>query len=227
VIEENQMYVFVRGNVSHDQVLKAAEAALPRSTAKRPLPVIEVRENPGEQREMTVDGGAGHSILFLGCHVGINRRYEEWVALEAALYLLGGYPDSLLFKRLRDEHGLAYSVHARGNSLKGLALFSIATQKKHWHKAKELVLQEIKRVQTGEVPAEDVRAAVDSLITEHARVQDNEAQHVMTYFNGILAGGVRPLARRVELLRHLQPEDVAQAAARIRPELIYYFKGDN
>lgn len=227
-IEQGQIKIFVRGDVDHNEVLRTVESSFRfERTASRELPTAQLRSNSGALREVIEESEGGHSVLVIGGRLEINRRYEEWVALEVAHFLLGAFPQSLLFKRLRDELGLAYYIVAHPNSIKGMAQVVLGIDAKNYRQVKEVVLEELARLQRGEVSREEVLQALHAFVHEHVNVKEDATEHVETYLNGILAGGVRSISQRIDLLNRLQPEDVVRAAARIRPELIYLLKGED
>jgi len=103
------------GNLSHTQVVDLVEAAFaplavadatptPIRSAFEPVadlgPVLTVARKDTEQAHLVIGSR------------GLARRDSRRFALETLTQILGGGMSSLLFQRIREERGLAYSVYA-------------------------------------------------------------------------------------------------------------------
>lgn len=82
--------------------------------------------------------------------------------------LLGGSSSSRLFQRIREEHGLAYSIYTFQNSYRDTGLFGIycATNPSTAQKALNLIKQELDRLQKNGVDHEELARAKGILKTE-------------------------------------------------------------
>ncbi|WP_025724783.1 M16 family metallopeptidase [Acholeplasma granularum] len=54
----------------------------------------------------------GQAYIYLSYYIPINRSHEKYMSVQLATILLGGYPESKLFKTIREKHALAYDVEA-------------------------------------------------------------------------------------------------------------------
>ena len=106
--------------------------------------------------------------VYLG-HLGIRRTDPDFYALSVMDHILGSGPGftSRISKRLRDEMGLCYSVHAGITSSAGKepGCFTayIGTSAKNRQRAVKGFLEEMKRIQTGLPTEEELRDVQDYL----------------------------------------------------------------
>lgn len=102
--------------------------------------------------------------LCLG-HLGVRRKDPDWAALVVMDHVLGTGPgfSNRISRRLRDELGLAYSVHASitasAGVLPGMFQAYIGTSPEHVGTAIEGFLAEMRRIQEEPVAAEELEVA--------------------------------------------------------------------
>lgn len=107
--------------------------------------------------------------LHLG-HLGIRRMHPDYVPLVVLDHVLGTGPGftNRISKRLRDELGLAYSVHAAIHSsagiLPGTFAAYIGTSPRHLATAIDGFRTEIRRVQQELVGEDELKVAQDYLV---------------------------------------------------------------
>lgn len=107
--------------------------------------------------------------LFLG-HLGVRRTHPDYPALVVMDHILGTGPGftNRISMRLRDELGLAYSVHAAIHPTAGVqpGAFTayIGTSPEHVPTALEGFVREIRRIQEEPVTARELRTAVDYVV---------------------------------------------------------------
>ncbi|EPF08889.1 TPA: insulinase family protein [Bacillus cereus] len=224
----NNTLLFIRGNVEHDTVLNSIQNNfyLNRKGIINQLPVTHLVPNSQSLREFVEYSDFGQSVLIIGGRLGINRKYKEWIALETVIFILGGYPRSILFKKIRDEKGLAYTVLCYPNSIKGVFNIIVGLDKENLQEAKQLILEELAKIQNGIINETDFHNAKQTLLQQYITVLENPTEHIETYLNGILAGGVLSVQERINILQQITLNDVKRAAQRLLPELIYFLIGE-
>ncbi|WP_239021803.1 M16 family metallopeptidase [Nocardioides jishulii] len=110
------MVVTVAGNVDHDAVVRAAEAAFNRNgflerTGTPVLPTITDAADPVTPGSRTVTRSLEQVNLVLGVR-GLTRNDPRRFVLGVLNTALGGGTSSRLFQEVREKRGLAYSVYS-------------------------------------------------------------------------------------------------------------------
>ncbi|MEM9378889.1 MAG: pitrilysin family protein [Planctomycetota bacterium] len=181
-----RMIVSIAGDVDPDEVHEHADRAFrdvplgtPHERTKRAFPPIEARRSTFERDRQQVH-------VHLG-HLGVERRNPDYAALTVMDHVLGTGPGftNRITRSLRDELGLAYSVHADIHGTAGLhpGMF---------------------RAYIGTSP-ENVCTAVDGFVSEMRRIQDepvpeDELAVAKSYLVGSFAMGFERAARRASYL---------------------------
>jgi zinc protease len=197
----------------------------PLATRPPVLPPREVRVGTFPARRQQVH-------LYLG-HLGIQRNHPDYATLVVMDHVLGTGPGftNRISRKLRDELGLAYTVHASIHNSAGLlpGMFTayIGTSPQHVRTAIDGFLREIRRIQEEEVGLEELELAKSYLIGSfplgferaarrasymvsaevHGLPPDN-LERMLRHFASVTPADIRRVARE-----HLHPEASCVAAA--------------
>lgn len=209
------------GHVRHADLVKAARAfarMLPKGKRPRFAPV------DGEQREprlRLLTKETAQMQLALGVRT-CSRHDERRYALRALNTILGDNMSSRLFQVLREDHGLAYSVHSSVSYFDdtGVLTISAGLDTARLPKAMELMMRELKRLTTTLPGAKEVRQARDYLIGQLDLSLENSENHMMWIGDHLLSYGriVSPeeIKKRVTGITAAQVRQVARDF--LRPE---------
>jgi len=186
---------------------RGAKLASPDET----FPPIEARSKAFESERQLVH-------VYLG-HLGIKRTHPDYASLVVMDHVLGTGPGftNRISKRLRDELGLAYTVHASIHSsagiLPGTFTAYIGTSAENVVTAIEGFRREIRRMQGAKVGKEElelVRSYLTGSFVLGFERASRRAQHMVAACrNGL---GHDHLAALVESFRTVTADDVRRVA---------------
>ena len=100
-------------------------------------------------------------LAAAGIKTNDKQRYECYL-LNA---ILGGSMSSRLFQKIREEKGLAYSVHSMNSNYKDSGIFMVyaATGTKNYTTVVELIVQELKEIIDNKVDSKELEKAKNQL----------------------------------------------------------------
>ena len=157
--------VVAAGNIRHSQVVKAVEAQVRRFPQGR-RPNFEPYDRPQEKPRIAhVTKDTAQLQMALGirtCSRHDDRRY----ALRVLNTILGDNMSSRLFQVLREEHGLAYSIHSGVDFFDdvGALMISAGIETDKLRQSLKLVMRELKRCIDEPPTAAELRRARDYLV---------------------------------------------------------------
>ncbi|MCR4404349.1 MAG: insulinase family protein [Candidatus Acetothermia bacterium] len=150
------------GGIEFGQLAELAEKKLGDSTKRAAPPE---RRPPAPQRHFHLeDRDSQQAHLCLGAE-GLARADERRYALEVMNAILGSGMSSRLFKRIREELGLAYAVFSMPNYYldSGLFLIYIGTEPRNAPRTVEIALEEVERLRREPVSPERLKLAKEKL----------------------------------------------------------------
>ncbi len=171
------LVVTAAGAVEPAQVLQAVQnsfSSLARGAALSP------RQPPQPNQHFYIeDRDSQQANLVLGVP-SVGRHDERRFTLEVMNTILGGGMSSRLFKKIREELGLAYAVFSSASLFEdsGIFIIYVGTDPKNARQTVEISLEEIERLVREPVPEAELRLAKEKLKgnmllgleTSHARM---------------------------------------------------------
>lgn len=150
--------VAAAGNVDHDQIVSLAERLTPEHNGDR-VPPEPVAPLPGGRLEFAVKDTEQYHICFGA--PGINRADERRFALAVFDSILGGSSSSRLFREVREERGLAYSVGTYSEQFTdtGSVATYVGTREDNVEEVCEIIGREYRRIRTEPVSADELDRA--------------------------------------------------------------------
>ena len=159
----NNTVIAIAGNINEEEVIAKVTAAFDKfkpggAEETRPpavyQPSFSLRDKDIEQVHMCVGfpglpGGGGSDVYALAC---VNTVF-------------GGGMSSRLFQKIREEHGLVYSVYSYNASYRDTGMFMVyaGLGPAHIHQVLSLITGEVKRMFTEKITAEQLAKTREQL----------------------------------------------------------------
>jgi len=165
--------IAVCGDVDPQAVRRLMDRRLATWRPGAELPPREHRFPPLGTRVGAFEAPREQVHLYFG-HLGVRRKHPDYAALVVMDHVLGTGPGftNRISMKLRDELGLAYSVHAAIHSSAGIQpgtfLAYIGTSPKHAGTALAGFRSEIRRIQEEPVGRAELQTAIDYVVGSYA-----------------------------------------------------------
>jgi predicted Zn-dependent peptidase len=206
--------IVVAGPVDHTRVLRAVRplARHFRSGAAPGLPPVVKRQAAPALRLFTKR--VEQTQLALGiraCSRHDRRRYP----LRLLNVILGENMSSRLFQVVREDHGLAYSIHSGVTHFDdtGSLVVSAGVETRTLERSLKLILRELRRL-AGRAPSRaEFQRARDYVVGQLELSLESTENHMMWIGEQVLAyGRVRPMAEVREVIARVQPGELPALA---------------
>ena len=213
--DADRLTLAVAGDVDREHLMKVAEEKLGGIPANiNPLPK---RTSPAaEARFQLEDRDLQQAHICLGT-TGLMRSDPERFPLEVMSTILGGGMSSRLFKRIREELGLAYSVVGQASyySDAGFFVIYLGTEPKNAKQALEVCREEIIRMRTEAVPDETLWLAKEKIKGNMLLGMESSHSRMIRLGIGDMFDTNWPLDEVIEKIDSVSIEDVQNVANRI------------
>jgi predicted Zn-dependent peptidase len=214
-----RVVIAVAGNINTtvlEQRLRAefCDLAAPEGEHNGVTTPVPVWKMGGEVRPL-------EQIHFCIGALGENHTSEERYALIVLNTILGGVASSRLFQEIRERRGLVYNIGSQHMSFRDVGQFIIAgsTNPEAFANVMELILQEIKRLYSEDIDAEELTVAKEQLkSTLVLSLESTSARMFQLADHEIYFGRFIPVEESLQRVDEVSATEVRRLAEK-------YFKG--
>ncbi len=172
ILKESQIDFLVIGNEDKEQMISSIQAHFPKREAQpyNPLPFSQrmpMKINRVEEQE---GGGQGNICITLRCDV--EPASKDFYSLCIANEILGGSGSSRLFKDVRENQSLCYSIGSFIYRFKSVLFVQSGVDKENFSKVFDAVEGSIKDMQKNEVSFEELEGAKKGMTKYFTAIKD-------------------------------------------------------
>ncbi|MCK6440417.1 MAG: insulinase family protein [Planctomycetes bacterium] len=214
---------YVSGDVNAQTCIALLSKRFSDMARTRPnaLPKNEVAPAPRAVRSKGEKHKIEQSFVVLTHATGINVVSREFAALQYADAIFGRMQASRLFRVVREQHGLAYSVGSFVSSATGLSVAYAGVEPEHAGEVQRLVRHELERLKKSGFDQKEFSAARNMVIEDYLIDQDSPGAPISSLLVQQSVGHVLSAAEEYRRLRAVKPADVRAVLAHYRPCAVY------
>jgi len=177
-------------DVTADQVAEVLAREIPALASDRPraIPPSAPHRRPGDEREVVEHADVEQARLVVGLHTGVVLGDEQFAAQVVYNGLLGGFIHSRLFRRIREEAGLAYYAWSRVMPAKGLILISCGIEAGNYRLALDLIRGELASLGAGDFTGDEFGATRNSVLALAKARLDSASSLVYGHLEALATG---------------------------------------
>ena len=216
IYRADRMVLAVSGNVPAARVVRAAEKLFKDLPAPSKPAAVSVPETTPRTGRRLVERPVQQAQVLVG-YLGPSLLQPDYAAARVLATVLGGGMSGRLFRELREQRGLAYSVGMLGSFRTGPSFLVsyLGTSPANAEAAEAGMLAELERVRGEAVADRELARAKAYLLGNLAMDRRTSARHAwyMAFFEVIGAGWDFP-ERYVRAVEAVTPRDVERVAQR-------------
>lgn len=228
LLERNPIHLFAMGDFDADRLETiAANAFRGKRRGHADLPSTIVRIPAREPRrvvETLPDLEQGK--LVIGYRTDTTLVDDGMAALVYVNGLFGGFSHSRLFRRLREEEGLAYYAETALDKSKGLLFLRAGIPLDGLARAREVIERELESLRRGEITQDELSMTHHSLRARIRAMGDSPSRLIAAHLEGILHGRPIPPEEREASIEGMTVERVAEAARRVRLDTEFFLTSE-
>ena len=227
MLEEDQIDLFVVGDVTESAVLKEIEQ-LPFARTQRVAPSMFYRQlSKSTIQEETMTENVLQGKLNLGYATNIYYDDPKRYALMVFNGLFGGFPHSKLFMNVREKESLAYYASSSADTFRGFLSVQTGIDGKNREAAMALIREQLAALGRGEVTEEELAKTKAMLKNQYLLSLDNPQALIETaYLDTWLPETKQNQEELIEKIMRVTKEEVQAVAQQIQLESIFFLNGE-
>ena len=228
ILNSDIIDIFVIGNVNERHISKIISESFSHiKTLKRPTTSHFIR--PQKHRLIPKTIKESHKInqskLVLGYKIDKMTDFELRYVLNVYSYILGGGPDSKLFKTVREKNSLCYYISSSSHPLNSILMIKSGINKKDFKKALSLIKKETISMKKGKFSDDDIIKAKITYINSLKELEDS-SESLLSLYAGIEYLNSDTLEDRFKKINKVTKEDVIKLSNKVHLDTIYLLEGD-
>ena len=162
--------------------------------------------------------------LVLGYRTGIPFEEKLYNGLLIASDILGGGPNSKLFKHVREENSLAYYIVSMVIKYKSILLIDGGIEFENYNKTIKIVSEQIEKMKNGDFTDDDIEISKKTIKSSTESIKDSIFLISEFFFSQGLANDDRSLEEVLIDMDNVTREDIIRASKQIALDTIYFME---
>ena len=163
--------------------------------------------------------------LLLGFSADTENSHRQ-AALVLLNHLLGGSPDSILFREIREEKGLCYDVKSYLEPMSPYLFVQAGVRQEDAKETGKLVLNVIEQLKKEGVSEEKLEQAKENIIRNYDGLADSSWAMVDFFTEQVLQGKPLTSEKFLRQVERTNTEDIIRAANHLELKVVYLLRGE-
>nr|WP_088839254.1 pitrilysin family protein [Listeria sp. ILCC792] len=222
-LREDTIELFICGNLSRDEVAPFVKKLGFSEREMKELTVVPSKPATAE-RLITENQPINQAKLVLGYHTGVLFGDPDFVPLQIANGLLGGYANSKIFINVREKASLAYYASSRVDSFKGFMLISAGIDEKNREQAMTIIKEQVAAMKAGDFTEEELAQTKELYINQLLETSDGAQGLIELAYSNVLKKSDLTLENWIRKIRATTKAEVVAAIQKIQEDTIYFLE---
>lgn len=226
MIKSDLVDIFVIGDVDEEDMVTLFRKYFKIKTLKKRktnylLEDVSCRKKKKVSYE---DTDNNQSNLAIACRVHGLSDYERNYPLTLFNIIFGGGCDSKLFKEVREEHSLCYSVYSVPNKLDHLLIIKAGIDRYNFDKTIEIIEKDLNDMKKGKFKDSDINIAKEYF--ETALEETEESQHrLIDNYMMMEFIGTDTLDVKRKMMNKVTKKEIVKVAKKVNIDTIFLLEG--
>ncbi len=164
------------------------------------------------------------SRLCIGFKIDNLTEFERKYVMGIYSYILGGGPDSKLFKEVREKNSLCYNINSMFSGVFNVLKISSGINSSNYSKALKIIKQQIKSMELGKFDERDITCACMIYLNTFKQIMDSQESILSSYANMEYLN-LDPFEVREKEIKKVTKEMIINVSKKIKLDTIYLLEG--
>lgn len=186
------------------------------------IPRETVSNNVSTKNMVSESLDVNQGKLVLGLRTGIPYEEKLYNGLLVASDILGGGPNSKLFRNVREKESLAYYISSSVLKYKSLMLIDGGIEFANFDKTISIIKDELEELKNGIFSDEDIEISKKSIISSTRSIKDSIFLISEFFFSQSLSKDDRSLNEILDDINSVTRDEIIEASSSIALDTIYF-----
>lgn len=228
MLDNDYVDIFILGDINEKELLPIIKKYFKfKKVKKRKASYYLPNKKPRKRRLFAKETTKNsQSKLAIACPITKMTDYEKNYSLLLANIILGGTGDSKLFKEVREENSLCYTIRSNYNRLDNLMVINAGIDNVNFDKAVELITKNVQDMKKGKFTDSDINVAKEFYKTSAESLMESPSRIINEVLTEEILG-VEPLSERIRKIEKVTKKDIMRACKKINMDTVFLLEGGN
>ena len=228
MLDNDYVDIFILGDINEKELLPIIKKYFKfKKVKKRKASYYLPNKKPRKRRLFAKETTKNsQSKLAIACPITKMTDYEKNYSLLLANIILGGTGESKLFKEVREENSLCYTIRSNYNRIDNLMVINAGIDNVNFDKAVELITKNVQDMKKGKFTDSDINVAKEFYKTSAESLMESPSRIINEVLTEEILG-VEPLSERVRKIEKVTKKDIMRACKKINMDTVFLLEGGN
>lgn len=213
--------LYIVGDVKVDEVMDIVKETFTRQHSREEAPIDIAHKEIEEVKEVTERQQINQAKLHIGYRTNVTIFDQDFTALQVFNGLFGAFPNSKLFKNVREKHSLAYYTASRLGAYNGIMIVFSGIAPDDNEKAQAIIDEQVEAMKQGDFTDEEIAEMKTLLLSNMKEALDSASAITEMLYNRHAANLEFNLNKSVERLEKVSRDEIITVAHKIEKDTIY------
>ena len=226
MLKSDLVDIFIIGDIDVNSIKKQIENSFSINTLKRKKysHFIQMDKFRSKPKLIIEKYDSNQSKLNIGFKLNNLTDFELKYVMYVYTFILGGSPDSKLFKNVREKNSLCYTISCFHKPVINTMIISSGIDFKDYKKCLKIIKQEMKKISKGDFEESDIEAAKITYLNSLKEITDSnnsiiKIYETMEYLN------YDSIEIRNNEINKVTKDDIVKLSKKIIMDIIYIMGG--
>jgi predicted Zn-dependent peptidase len=226
ILNTNSIDIFVIGDIDIPKFRKIIEDnfVIPNTKRKKINHFLKQSNYLEKPRSIKKSRDINQGILLIGSKLKNINNKDRLYTLAIYNYILGGGPDSKLFREVREKNSLCYSISSTYAGVSSIELIRSGIDSKNYKKTLKLILEQVEEMKKGNFTDKDVETAKLNMLAALKEIEDSPSG-ILNLYEAHEYLGYELLEERKEVIKSITKKDVLDITKKIKLDTIFLLEG--
>lgn len=218
--------IFVIGDVDSEEMKKLVSQFFTVNTLKKPgIPhFLTHTKTKSRAKTVTESMPLEQAKLNIGFKLNNLTEFEKKYVINVYAFILGGGPDSKLFKNVREKNSLCYNISCTHKPVASIMMINAGINTEDFKKCLAIIKKELAKMAKGDFEEKDIEAAKITYINSLKDIEDFEPS-LIKIFESHEYLGFDLLDERAKSIQNVTKQDIINLAKKLKIDTIYLLEG--
>lgn len=216
--------IYVIGSVKEDTIVRLLKEKLPFESRNTSYEIFYSWPQQSKPQFHEIQRDIDQSSLVMTWLTDINITHPLFYSLKVANGIFGGDSNSLLFKVVREEHSLCYSIHSSVYAMDEVMMGLAGIGYEDKDKAVSLIKEQFEKVKQGDFADDDMETSKRLFINGLQSQFDSAGGMINFLYQQKISGLHKSVEEIIEMISAVTKEDVVKAMNQVSLAGIFVLK---